>query len=100
MSHTIKVLKLFSFVKTVLLTLHVSKENVFYHDTNIDKSNLYNRHEFVFLLSVCVSVCVCVQTQSPMFKEYIANVIKNAKAMAAALLSKGYTLVSGNLAYF
>lgn len=45
-----------------------------------------------------VCVCLCVQTQSPMFKEYIAQVLKNAKAMAAALLSKGYTLVSGNLA--
>lgn len=31
-----------------------------------------------------------------MFKEYVAQVLKNAKAMAAALLSKGYTLVSGN----
>uniref|UniRef100_A0A3Q3J813 Serine hydroxymethyltransferase n=1 Tax=Monopterus albus TaxID=43700 RepID=A0A3Q3J813_MONAL len=35
------------------------------------------------------------QTQSPMFKEYIAQVLKNAKAMAAALLNKGYILVSG-----
>ncbi|AWP02547.1 Serine hydroxymethyltransferase [Scophthalmus maximus] len=35
------------------------------------------------------------QANSPMFKEYIAQVLKNAKAMAAALLSKGYTLVSG-----
>uniref|UniRef100_A0A7N9B1G8 glycine hydroxymethyltransferase n=1 Tax=Mastacembelus armatus TaxID=205130 RepID=A0A7N9B1G8_9TELE len=35
------------------------------------------------------------QAQSPMFKEYITQVLKNAKAMAAALLSKGYTLVSG-----
>uniref|UniRef100_A0AAQ5Y1S4 Serine hydroxymethyltransferase n=1 Tax=Amphiprion ocellaris TaxID=80972 RepID=A0AAQ5Y1S4_AMPOC len=34
------------------------------------------------------------QAQSPMFKEYIAQVLKNAKSMAAALLSKGYTLVS------
>lgn len=40
---------------------------------------------------------VCVQAQSPMFKEYIAQVLKNSKAMAAALLSKGYTVVSGNL---
>lgn len=30
-----------------------------------------------------------------MFKEYIAQVLKNAKAMAAALIDKGYTLVSG-----
>lgn len=45
---------------------------------------------------VCVCVCgVCVQAQSPMFKDYIAQVLKNAKAMAAALISKGYTLVSG-----
>ncbi|TMS19546.1 Serine hydroxymethyltransferase, mitochondrial, partial [Larimichthys crocea] len=35
------------------------------------------------------------QAQSPMFKEYIAQVLKNSKAMAAALLSKGYTVVSG-----
>uniref|UniRef100_A0A3B4G9N3 Serine hydroxymethyltransferase n=1 Tax=Pundamilia nyererei TaxID=303518 RepID=A0A3B4G9N3_9CICH len=35
------------------------------------------------------------QAQSPLFKEYIDQVLKNAKAMAAALLSKGYTLVSG-----
>lgn len=41
---------------------------------------------------------LCVQAQSPLFKEYIDQVLKNAKAMAAALLSKGYTLVSGNLA--
>lgn len=37
-----------------------------------------------------------LQAQSPMFKEYIAQVLKNAKAMAAALIDKGYTLVSGN----
>lgn len=45
-------------------------------------------------------MCLCVhpflQAQSPMFKEYIAQVLKNAKAMAAALIDKGYTLVSGN----
>uniref|UniRef100_A0A667YCE0 Serine hydroxymethyltransferase n=1 Tax=Myripristis murdjan TaxID=586833 RepID=A0A667YCE0_9TELE len=35
------------------------------------------------------------QAQSPMFREYIAQVLKNSKAMATALLSKGYTLVSG-----
>lgn len=40
---------------------------------------------------------LCVQAQSPLFKEYVDQVLKNAKAMAAALLSKGYTLVSGNL---
>lgn len=41
----------------------------------------------------------CLQAQSPMFREYIAQVLKNAKAMAAALLDKGYTLVSGNPAF-
>lgn len=51
----------------------------------------------LFVSSSALSViCVCDQAQSPMFKEYIAQVLKNAKAMAAALLSKGYTLVSGN----
>lgn len=30
-----------------------------------------------------------------MFREYITQVMKNAKAMADALLKKGYTLVSG-----
>ena len=39
---------------------------------------------------------LCVQAQSPMFKEYIDQVLRNSKAMATALLSKGYTLVSGN----
>ncbi|XP_040059896.1 serine hydroxymethyltransferase, mitochondrial [Gasterosteus aculeatus] len=34
------------------------------------------------------------QAQSPLFKEYISQVLRNAKSMAAALLSKGYTLVS------
>lgn len=33
-----------------------------------------------------------------MFREYIAQVLKNSKTMAAALISKGYTLVSGKLA--
>lgn len=33
-----------------------------------------------------------------MFREYIAQVMKNAKAMADALLKKGYTLVSGEQA--
>uniref|UniRef100_A0AAQ5XSG8 Serine hydroxymethyltransferase n=1 Tax=Amphiprion ocellaris TaxID=80972 RepID=A0AAQ5XSG8_AMPOC len=32
---------------------------------------------------------------TPMFKQYIAQVLLNAKAMADALLKKGYTLVSG-----
>uniref|UniRef100_A0A6I8Q8G7 Serine hydroxymethyltransferase n=1 Tax=Xenopus tropicalis TaxID=8364 RepID=A0A6I8Q8G7_XENTR len=35
------------------------------------------------------------QASSPMFREYAVQVLKNAKSMAAALLSKGYTLVSG-----
>lgn len=33
-----------------------------------------------------------------MFKQYIAQVLLNAKAMANALLKKGYTLVSGTKA--
>lgn len=47
-----------------------------------------------------MSVHVFIQAQSPMFKEYIAQVLKNAKAMATALINKGYTLVSGNLDLF
>ncbi|XP_027879680.1 serine hydroxymethyltransferase, mitochondrial-like [Xiphophorus couchianus] len=35
------------------------------------------------------------QASTPMFKQYIAQVLLNAKAMASALLKKGYTLVSG-----
>ncbi|CAG6021225.1 unnamed protein product [Menidia menidia] len=35
------------------------------------------------------------QASTPMFKQYIAQVLLNAKAMAKALLKKGYTLVSG-----
>uniref|UniRef100_A0A9J7ZGA0 glycine hydroxymethyltransferase n=1 Tax=Cyprinus carpio carpio TaxID=630221 RepID=A0A9J7ZGA0_CYPCA len=35
------------------------------------------------------------QATTPMFREYIAQVLKNSKAMADALLEKGYTLVSG-----
>ncbi|XP_072571573.1 serine hydroxymethyltransferase, mitochondrial isoform X1 [Paramormyrops kingsleyae] len=35
------------------------------------------------------------QATTPMFKEYIAQVMHNAKAMASALLKRGYTLVSG-----
>lgn len=35
------------------------------------------------------------QASTPLFKEYIAQVLLNAKAMANALLRKGYTLVSG-----
>lgn len=36
-----------------------------------------------------------VQASSPMFKQYIAQVLLNARTMADALLRKGYTLVSG-----
>lgn len=32
-----------------------------------------------------------------MFRDYIAQVIRNAKSMSDALLKKGYTLVSGTL---
>ena len=35
------------------------------------------------------------QAMSPQFKEYQLQVLANAKAMAAALLSRGYSLVSG-----
>ncbi|XP_043987951.1 serine hydroxymethyltransferase, mitochondrial-like [Gambusia affinis] len=35
------------------------------------------------------------QASTPMFTQYIAQVLLNAKAMAGALLKKGYTLVSG-----
>ncbi|CAI5647051.1 serine hydroxymethyltransferase, mitochondrial [Oreochromis niloticus] len=35
------------------------------------------------------------QASTPMFKRYIHQVLLNAKAMANALLKKGYTLVSG-----
>ncbi|XP_056454206.1 serine hydroxymethyltransferase, mitochondrial-like [Gadus chalcogrammus] len=35
------------------------------------------------------------QATSPMFKEYIAQVLLNSKAMADALLKRGFTLVSG-----
>ncbi|XP_056101020.1 serine hydroxymethyltransferase, mitochondrial-like [Rhinichthys klamathensis goyatoka] len=36
-----------------------------------------------------------LQATTPMFREYIAQVLKNSKAMADALLKKGFTLVSG-----
>lgn len=36
-----------------------------------------------------------LQASTPMFKQYIAQVLLNAKTMANALLKKGYTLVSG-----
>ena len=35
------------------------------------------------------------EAMSPEFKSYSAQVVKNAKAMAEAFLSKGYTLISG-----
>ncbi|MBN3296147.1 GLYM protein, partial [Amia calva] len=35
------------------------------------------------------------QAASPMFKDYAAQVLRNAKSMSDALLKKGYTLVSG-----
>lgn len=35
------------------------------------------------------------QASTPMFQQYAHQVLKNAKSMAAALLQKGYTLVSG-----
>lgn len=38
------------------------------------------------------------QASTPMFKQYIAQVLLNAKAMANALLRKSYTLVSGTKA--
>lgn len=36
-----------------------------------------------------------LQASTPMFKQYIVQVMLNAKTMADALLKKGYTLVSG-----
>lgn len=36
-----------------------------------------------------------LQASTPMFKQYITQVLLNSKAMANALLKKGYTLVSG-----
>ncbi|XP_041256279.1 serine hydroxymethyltransferase, mitochondrial-like, partial [Onychostruthus taczanowskii] len=35
------------------------------------------------------------QASSPAFREYCQQVLRNAKAMAQALLQRGYTLVSG-----
>lgn len=40
-----------------------------------------------------------VQASTPMFKQYIAQVMLNAKAMAQALLKRGFTLVSGRLIF-
>lgn len=36
-----------------------------------------------------------LQACSPMFREYSLQVLKNARAMADALLERGYSLVSG-----
>ena len=35
------------------------------------------------------------QAQTPMFKEYQLQVLKNAKSMAQALSDLGYSMVSG-----
>lgn len=40
--------------------------------------------------------CPRCQASSPAFREYCQQVLRNAKAMAQALLQRGYTLVSGN----
>lgn len=37
----------------------------------------------------------CLQACTPMFREYALQVLKNARAMADALLERGYSLVSG-----
>lgn len=68
---------------------------------------IWNWTSFVYIVENCFLesfldpflplFCPVVQAQSPMFKDYISQVLKNSKTMAAALLSKGYTLVSGNL---
>ena len=39
------------------------------------------------------------QASSPAFRQYCQQVLKNAKAMAQALLQRGYTLVSGNASF-
>lgn len=36
-----------------------------------------------------------LQASTPMFREYSLQVLKNARAMADALLDRGYSLVSG-----
>ena len=38
---------------------------------------------------------IFLQAMTPEFKEYQLQVMRNAKAMANALLKRGYTLVSG-----
>lgn len=48
------------------------------------------------LMHVIASKAVCFkEALSPSFKEYQGQVVKNAKALAEALLSKGFKLVSG-----
>lgn len=50
--------------------------------------------DLVFLVTHAASL-LSLQASTPMFKQYIAQVLLNAKSMANALLKKGYTLVSG-----
>lgn len=38
-----------------------------------------------------------LQACTPMFREYSLQILKNAQAMADALLERGYSLVSGEL---
>ena len=38
-----------------------------------------------------------LQACTPMFREYSLQILKNAQAMADALLERGYSLVSGKL---
>lgn len=38
---------------------------------------------------------VCLQACTPEFREYQSQILRNAKAMAAALVERGYTLVAG-----
>uniref|UniRef100_A0A8C9TU25 glycine hydroxymethyltransferase n=1 Tax=Scleropages formosus TaxID=113540 RepID=A0A8C9TU25_SCLFO len=45
--------------------------------------------------SAAAEIFLLRQASTSMFKEYIAQVLRNAKAMADALLRRGYTLVSG-----
>lgn len=38
---------------------------------------------------------LCLQSCLPEFREYQSQILRNAKAMAEALVERGYTLVSG-----
>lgn len=63
-------------------------------------SNSDNIYETRYYAKDCFresdSSCFCIfQAQTPMFKEYQQQVLKNAKTMANALLEAGYSLVSG-----